>query len=152
MADMKPLVLLPLALLANSCFYPEPYAQQRPPSRNGDPYYPYHRGPRPPMDRYEPMDRNAPAPSQDYDNRGRDGYEGRYGDDYEEPEVERTPAPAPQPKPQTQGRKEYPVAERTEKPGMVISPYSPYNVIDVEGFQSGALAKDPSNGKIFRVP
>ena len=34
----------------------------------------------------------------------------------------------------------------------VISPYSPYNVIDVKGFRSGQLAKDPSNGKIFRIP
>ncbi|QJE96899.1 hypothetical protein [Luteolibacter luteus] len=150
---MKPLLLLPLALLASSCFYPQPYAQQRPPMRNGEPYYPYHRGPRPPMDRYEPMDRNAPPP-RDYDNPSRDGYEGRYGDDYEEPRVERTPQPAPQPqpKPQTQGRKEYPVAEKTDKPGFVISPYSPYNVIDVQDFKSGDLAKDPSNQKIFQVP
>jgi hypothetical protein len=147
MADMKPLLLLPLALLASSCFYPEPYAHQRPPQRNGEPYYPYHRGPRPPMERYEPMDRNAP---QAYGNRRQDDFEGRYGDDGGEPEVERAPEPAPPPKPQ--GKKEYPVAEPTEKPGMVISPYSPYNVIDVEGFKSGDLAKDPSNGKIFRVP
>jgi hypothetical protein len=34
----------------------------------------------------------------------------------------------------------------------VLSPYAPYNVIDVQGFRSGQLAKDPSNGKIFRVP
>lgn len=147
MAHMKPLVLLPLALLASSCFYPAPYNQQRPPQRNGEPFYPYHRGPRPPMDRYEPKDRSAPPRD---DRQSRDGYEGRSNDDYEEPQVERTPAPAPRPAPQ--GKKEYPVAERTDKPGMVISPYSPYNVIDVEDFQSGDLAKDPSNGKIFQVP
>ena len=49
-------------------------------------------------------------------------------------------------------RDEYPTAERTDNPNRVISPYSPYNVIDVEGFRSGQLAKDPSNGKIFRIP
>jgi hypothetical protein len=48
--------------------------------------------------------------------------------------------------------KDYPVAERTTNPSQVRSPYEPYNVIDVEGFTSGQLARDPSNQKIFRVP
>jgi hypothetical protein len=34
----------------------------------------------------------------------------------------------------------------------VISPYEPYHVIDIEGFRSGQLARDPSNNRIFRVP
>lgn len=46
----------------------------------------------------------------------------------------------------------YPFAQRTEIPGQVISPYPPYNVIDVTEFQSGQLARDPSNNQIFRVP
>ena len=46
----------------------------------------------------------------------------------------------------------YPYAERTSTRGEVLSPYAPYNVIDVRGFRSGALAKDPSCGKIFRIP
>jgi hypothetical protein len=47
----------------------------------------------------------------------------------------------------------YPTAERTENPDRVISPYGPnFNVIDVSGFRSGQLARDPSNQKIFRVP
>lgn len=49
-------------------------------------------------------------------------------------------------------RDQYPVAERTANPNHVISPYSPYNVINVQGFRSGQLAKDPSNDKIFRIP
>ncbi len=49
-------------------------------------------------------------------------------------------------------RDQYPMAQRTDNPNRVLSPYPPYNVIDVEGFRSGQLAKDPSNGKIFRVP
>ncbi len=55
--------------------------------------------------------------------------------------------------PQPPSRQDYPYAERTGNPNRVISPYGPnYNVIDVAGFKSGQLAKDPSNGKIFRVP
>ncbi len=50
-------------------------------------------------------------------------------------------------------RQDYPTAERTNNPDRVISPYGPnYNVIDVAGFKSGQLARDPSNQKIFRVP
>jgi hypothetical protein len=47
---------------------------------------------------------------------------------------------------------EYPTATRTANPNEVISPYEPYNVIDIEGFRSGQLARDPSNQQIFRVP
>lgn len=47
----------------------------------------------------------------------------------------------------------YPVAQRTEIPGRVISPHPPYNVIDVSEYQSGQLVRDPtSNDEIFRVP
>ena len=138
MADMRSLVFLPLALAATSCIPTVPYHQQRPPYRNGEPFYPYGRGPAAEHGRYEPVpDRTPPPP----------GFEPR--DPAPPREFENDPEP---PRPQPKPRREYPVAERTEKPGMVISPYAPYNVIDVEGFQSGALAKDPSNGKIFRVP
>ena len=47
---------------------------------------------------------------------------------------------------------EYPTATRTANPNEVISPYEPYNVIDIEGFRPGQLARDPSNNQIFRVP
>jgi len=46
----------------------------------------------------------------------------------------------------------YPYAEKTANPDQVLSPYPPYNVIDVAGFRSGQLARDPSNQKIFRIP
>lgn len=73
-----------------------------------------------------------------------------YSYEREEPRYEpRQPAPPSNPGPT---RDSYPVAERTTKPDQVISPYPPYNVIDVEGFRSGQLARDPSNQKIFRVP
>lgn len=56
----------------------------------------------------------------------------------------------PPPEPTRPG--EYPVARPTDKPNEVISPFPPHNVIDVEGFRSGQLARDPSNNRIFRVP
>ena len=36
--------------------------------------------------------------------------------------------------------------------GWVKSPFPPYNTLDIAGITSGSLAKDPSTGKIFRVP
>ena len=60
---------------------------------------------------------------------------------------------APPPKPSAQpDTGKYPVATATDNSNLVISPYKPHNVIDVRGFQSGQLAKDPSNGEIFRLP
>lgn len=47
---------------------------------------------------------------------------------------------------------EYPTARKTTRPNEVLSPYPPFNVIDIEGFKTGQLARDPSNQKIFRVP
>ncbi len=65
-----------------------------------------------------------------------------------------SPPPAPSlpqpPAPTATGG--YPTAERTANPDQVLSPYEPYNVIDIAGFKSGQLARDPSNQKIFRVP
>ena len=55
----------------------------------------------------------------------------------------------PPPTPRTS---DYPLARRTSTPNQVISPYPPYNVIDVRDFRSGDLARDPGNQKIFRVP
>ena len=47
---------------------------------------------------------------------------------------------------------EYPVAKPTAKADEVVSPYEPYNIINVEGYRSGELVRDPHNKKIFRVP
>jgi hypothetical protein len=44
------------------------------------------------------------------------------------------------------------VARRTANPNHVISPHEGNNVVDVTGFKSGQLARDPTNGKVFRVP
>ena len=58
-------------------------------------------------------------------------------------------APAPALSPATQG---YPTAELTENPDQVRSPLEPFSLIDVTGFKSGQLARDPANQRIFRVP
>lgn len=47
---------------------------------------------------------------------------------------------------------DYPYAEKTRTPGEVISPYPPFNVMDVRGLRPGSLALDPSSKKKFRVP
>ena len=64
------------------------------------------------------------------------------------------PPPQPTPPPPT-ANGGYPTATSTADPDQVLSPYAPYNVIDISGpprFKSGQLARDPSNQKIFRVP
>jgi hypothetical protein len=74
-------------------------------------------------------------------------------DDYGQPQDPYGPSQAPAPPPEQPTRPgEYPTARATANPNEVISPYEPYNTIDVEGFRSGQLARDPSNQKIFRVP
>lgn len=61
----------------------------------------------------------------------------------------RQPAPAPVQQPVAP---KYPSANRSEIPGVVVSPYKPYNKVRVTGFNPGQLAKDPTTGKIFVVP
>ena len=156
MADMKPFVLLPLSLLAVSCFPAEPYAQQRPPSRNGEPYYPYGPGGRPPGAYSPGMQGPAPETETGQFDPVPDGNRPPQPPPVApiptspriDPNVDAPDAPPAAPAP----RPSYPEAKRTANPNQVISPYAPYNVIDVEGFKSGQLAKDPSNQKIFRVP
>ena len=111
------------------------------------PVYPPGQGP-PRRDGYNPQNNgNYNRPDPRYDDRGGIRTD-RYGDPVQDPYG---PQPQPQqPRPPT--RDQYPTAERTDNPDRVLSPYSPYNVIDVAGFRSGQLAKDPSNGKIFRIP
>ena len=60
------------------------------------------------------------------------------------------PVPPPSTTPSSNGN--YPLATRTNNPNQVISPYEPFEHIDITGFRSGQLARDPSNKKIFRVP
>ena len=65
---------------------------------------------------------------------------------YSQPRPSYQEAPAPQ-------RPNYPFAKRTTNPNIVISPYPPYNSIDISGLdRNDTLAKDTSAGKIFRIP
>jgi hypothetical protein len=45
-----------------------------------------------------------------------------------------------------------PLATPSKKRGFVKSPYPPYHELDATGLVSGSLAKDPTTGKIFKVP
>lgn len=47
---------------------------------------------------------------------------------------------------------DYPKAWSTDTPGIVISPYKPYNKVNVRGFEPGQLARDPKTNEIFVVP
>ena len=46
----------------------------------------------------------------------------------------------------------YPTAQPTGTPGVVISPHKPYNKIRTTGLKPGQLATDPTTKKIFVVP
>lgn len=47
---------------------------------------------------------------------------------------------------------EYPLGTQGHTSGFVKSPYPPHNELDARGMISGTLARDPTTGKIFRVP
>lgn len=44
------------------------------------------------------------------------------------------------------------VGKKTAVPGRVISPYPPYQELDVTGLASGSLALDPTTDKVFEIP
>jgi hypothetical protein len=46
----------------------------------------------------------------------------------------------------------YSVGEPTERPGFVVSPYPPNNLIDVRGIPRGAKVMDPSVNRVFITP
>lgn len=57
------------------------------------------------------------------------------------------PPPAPKPKPKKTSK--YPLATPIAgTTNQVISPYKPHNVIDVKGFRTGQLARDPSTAPL----
>ena len=49
-------------------------------------------------------------------------------------------------------RRGYPMGRFTDRPGFVLSPYYPYNRIDVRDIPRGARVQDPSTGRIFINP
>jgi hypothetical protein len=59
----------------------------------------------------------------------------------------KTAASKPTPSPSS-----FPLGTRSARPGFVKSPYEPFNELDATGLYAGMLARDPTTGKIFRVP
>ncbi len=104
-----------------------------------------------PYDPYDPPPRyqQRPYTQPPVDPYGRNSQPDPYG--APDPDFNRRPEPRPLP-PTPPAAGGYPTATRTANPNQVLSPYEPFNVIDVEGFTSGQLARDPSNQKIFRIP
>lgn len=49
-------------------------------------------------------------------------------------------------------RDRYPMGRLTSRPGFVVSPYPPYNRIDVRGIPRGAQVEDPSTHRVFINP
>lgn len=102
--------------------------------------------PPPPLPRFRPNPPFAPEPMDPY---------GAQNDVSPPPPFRPEPPPSrPEPPPPT-ATGGYPTATATADPDQVLSPYEPYNVIDISGpprIESGKLARDPSNQKIFRVP
>jgi hypothetical protein len=67
-----------------------------------------------------------------------------------EPVTTRTASSAPAQRPRADLRYGVPVPN---KPGFVISPYSPNaGYVDIRGFSSGTEVKDPYTGKVFITP
>ena len=158
-------------LLLGSCVYvppPEYYGGPPPPDA------PYHYDGPPPPDMYYGRGR----PRMDYDTylenrrRGRTDYLRNADPDYAvddpvdgpmspesippddvaagnapPPRTETAPAPERKIDPAT-----VPYATRANTPGRAKSPYPPYRELDVSGMKSGSMAKDPTTGKLFRVP
>ena len=77
---------------------------------------------------------------------------------YQPPSQPSYTPPAPKPIP-TVNNSKYPVAMNSIKANTVISPYAPYNVIDITGFKSGdklcdpsTIPNDPATGKPYIDP
>ena len=60
--------------------------------------------------------------------------------------------PAPPTTQSTVGSSQFLVGKKTGVPGRVLSPYPPYQELDVTGLASGSLALDPTTDKVFEIP
>jgi hypothetical protein len=166
-----PLWILTLGLLTGCVYDPPYYADPYSPAPWGYPPEPYpargyaFRQPPPPPYGYRPGYRQAPATPytyrhrryEDRDNRlyrPDEDYRGRSRESYEEPVPQsRTVVPAPERRSEPQASSgEIPTATRGSKPGRVKIPFPPYSELDVTGLTPGSLAKDPTSGKVFRLP
>jgi hypothetical protein len=175
MASYKPLFGLALAMLLGSCVYvppPEYYGGPPPPPDVPPPYHLEPDGP-PPPDYYFGRGRARRSYEFDYERhrRGRTQYLREVDPDYaadpvedvgamppedaagstEPPDPSASPSPPPAPAPKLDPAS-VPYGTKTSTPGRAKSPYPPYRELDVSGMRSGSMAKDPTTGKVFRVP
>jgi hypothetical protein len=173
MASYKPLFGLVLAALLGGCVYvppPDYYGGPPPPPDVPPPYHYEGDGP-PPPDYYFGRGRSRRDYEFDYQRhrRGRTNYLREVDPDYAvepaegegamppeddaasttPPEPSPSPPPAPAPKIDPSS---VPYGTRTNTPGRAKSPYPPHRELDVSGMKSGSMAKDPTTGKVFRVP
>jgi hypothetical protein len=157
MNSWRSLVLSLLALLlVAGCVYP-PYYYEHPDPMTPLPWiYPVE--PYPPRDLYYHDRRHHPDRRHYFDEpRYPDQLPGTYPSD---PVEERQISPpssidVPGPEKGSEPRvdtKDVPTATKGSKPGRVKVPFPPYNELDVSGLPSGSLAKDPTTGKVFRLP
>jgi len=141
-----PISLSLLALLSAGCmYYP------------ADAYYgPYHR----PPGYYQRHPRHAPLDDEpQYDEEGnvvatpgQGGPGSTPPPDVTDPEPPPSSYKTPPVKPEKPNTSNAPTAQKGSVPGRVKNPFKPNEEIDVTGFPSGSLAKDPATGKVFRVP
>jgi len=71
---------------------------------------------------------------------------------YKEKQENRNTSAIAPPPPAPVDTDNFPKAFTTDTPGIVISPYKPYDKVNVKNFRPGDLAKDPTTGKVFVVP
>ena len=76
------------------------------------------------------------------------------GQEPEETATNSTKSPAPDTSGSTgsSDSTSFPVGKKSSKAGRVISPFPPYNELDVTDLPSGSLALDPTTQKVFQVP
>jgi hypothetical protein len=173
MASYKPFFGLALAMLLGSCVYvppPEYYGGPPPPPGEPPPYH--YDGPPPPGEPdYYFGRRGGRGYEFDYQQRRRGhteylrevdpayapeeepvtGEGAMPPDGYPQPSTEPQPPTPPGPAPKLDPAS-VPYGTKTNTPGRAKSPYPPYRELDVSGMKSGSMAKDPTTGKVFRVP
>jgi hypothetical protein len=66
-----------------------------------------------------------------------------------EPTIQKKETPAPS---TASSEGQFLVGKKTSSPGRVVSPYPPYQELDVTGLSSGSLALDPTTDKVFQIP
>ncbi len=72
--------------------------------------------------------------------------------DPEPPATDKEPAKETPASSTSSSSSQFLVGKKTAVPGRVISPYPPYQELDVTGLSSGSLALDPTTDKVFEIP